>query len=174
MNRERFENLLGSLVRFGKVVSSKLGASKSVEVGVEADGVSTGPSDNELWSHACFSYKPATGTECLFIQLGDERVTFATKDRNHQITVANGEVVIRALGSANAAYVLLKPTGEVLIKSTAVKIGADTAAQAMVLGNNLKTSLDALTVPTAMGPSGTPINAATFVNFLSTKHDVDS
>lgn len=51
---------------------------------------------------------------------------------------------------------------------------SSTAAQAFVLGNVLQTVLAALTVPTAMGPSGTPINSATFSTFLSATHKLDS
>jgi phage baseplate assembly protein V len=70
------------------------------------------------------------------------------------------------LYQGGAFRVYLNETGGVLI-------GSDAATHAMVLGDQLKTSLDALTVPTAMGPSGTPINAASFTNFLSTKHKLD-
>lgn len=41
------------------------------------------------------------------------------------------------------------------------------ALEPMVLGNILKTILSALTVPTSFGASGTPINAATFDQFLA-------
>jgi hypothetical protein len=52
-------------------------------------------------------------------------------------------------------------------------VGALTAAHPMVLGDVLKTCLEALTVSTAMGPSGTPINAPTFQQFISQKHKLD-
>lgn len=46
------------------------------------------------------------------------------------------------------------------------------ATEPMVLGSILKAVLSALTVPTAFGPSGTPINAASFDTFLSLLHHV--
>lgn len=51
---------------------------------------------------------------------------------------------------------------------------SSTAAQPLVLGNTLLSLLSALTVPTAMGPSGTPINAASFATFLSATHKLES
>lgn len=51
--------------------------------------------------------------------------------------------------------------------------GSATAAYSHVLGDVLQQLLSALTVPTSMGPSGTPINAAQFVQFLSQKHKLD-
>ena len=52
-----------------------------------------------------------------------------------------------------------------------IEIGED-ATEALVLGDNLNTALSALTVPTAFGPSGPPINAGTFGQHLSPKGKV--
>ena len=60
-----------------------------------------------------------------------------------------------------------------LDSSGGVFLGSDTASHPMVLGDTLKTALEGLTVSTAFGPSGTPLNAATYGNFLSTKHKLD-
>lgn len=49
--------------------------------------------------------------------------------------------------------------------------GAETSDQHHLLGDLLVQLLEQLTVPTAMGPSGTPINAAAFKQALS-KHKV--
>lgn len=58
--------------------------------------------------------------------------------------------------------------GELQIESTLIKIG-DEAEEAAILGDSLKSikerilqGIQQLTVPTAMGPSGVPINSATF------------
>lgn len=50
-----------------------------------------------------------------------------------------------------------------------VCVGADASDQHLVLGDLLVEILGQLTVPTAMGPSGTPINAVRFNELLS-KH----
>jgi hypothetical protein len=63
---------------------------------------------------------------------------------------------------------------ELVVTTPSYKLGGEAAAEAQVLGNTLKTILEQLTVTTAMGPSGTPINAAQFSQFLSTKHLIDS
>lgn len=59
------------------------------------------------------------------------------------------------------------------IDSTTVTLGSAGAAQPAVRGTELLTLLSALTVPTPLGPSGTPINAPNFPNFLSTKVFMD-
>lgn len=182
--RSNVVDIVRSLFRFGRIASSATGASKSVVCKVDGAEGEGSADDNELWSHAPLLYKPAppdladavTGTahcESLFFQLGDEKVILATKDRRWQIEVANGEVVLRAMGEGAPAYVHLKPDGTAIIKSSAVRIGDAAGVQPVVLGTFLKACLDALTVPTAMGPSGTPINAATFSTFLSANHKVD-
>lgn len=64
--------------------------------------------------------------------------------------------------------------GDVLVlDEDGLKVGAENAAEPFVLGDALKTWLEALTVPTAMGPSGTPINAPSLDTILSTKHTID-
>jgi hypothetical protein len=62
----------------------------------------------------------------------------------------------------------------VSLTCTSSMLGSSTATEPYVLGQQLLTILGALTVPTAMGPSGTPINAATFPGFQSAKHKIDA
>jgi len=57
---------------------------------------------------------------------------------------------------------------ELTLTSDLMQIGGSGATQPFVRGTDLKTALSALTVPTGVGPSGTPINAANFDSFLST------
>ena len=61
----------------------------------------------------------------------------------------------------------------VVLDEDGLKVGAENAAEPIPLGETLKSWLEALTVPTAMGPSGTPINAPSLSTVLSTKHFVD-
>ena len=56
--------------------------------------------------------------------------------------------------------------GHLSMKVESIQLG-DGATQSAVLGDILETLLSALTVPTALGPSGPPINSASFTNFKS-------
>jgi protein gp138 len=76
------------------------------------------------------------------------------------------DLVIGLSGATPAGQIHITPTGDVLI-------GGSLATQAMVLGNALTAWLAALTVPTAMGPSGVPINAAGLPAVLSVKHKLN-
>jgi hypothetical protein len=75
-------------------------------------------------------------------------------------------LVIGVAGATTAAQIHVTPAGQVLI-------GGQLAVHPMVLGDMLKTWLSALTVPTAMGPSGTPINAPGLDSILSSKHKLN-
>ena len=72
-------------------------------------------------------------------------------------------LVIGVTGATAAKQIHITPDGAVLI-------GGDLALEPMVLGTALKTWLSAMTVPTAMGPSGTPINAPNLTTILSELH----
>lgn len=56
--------------------------------------------------------------------------------------------------------------GTYQLNSDDISLG-NNATEAAVLGDQLRTILSALTVSTALGPSGTPINVADFQNFLA-------
>lgn len=175
MNRRGLMRGLAEVFGFGVVKSASSGASKSAQLTVEAAEDESPSPDCEAWGDAALLSRPVDGAECVYMQAGDERVVIATKDRRWQIELQAGEVVLRAMGAGSPAYVRLKPDGECDIVSNKIRMGAATAGQALVLGNALHTWLAAMTVPTAMGPSGTPINIATFVSsVLSTKHKADS
>ena len=56
-----------------------------------------------------------------------------------------------------------------IVESPSIKIGSNNAEESMVLGNKLEalldeliTAINAMTVPTPVGPSGPPINAPQF------------
>ncbi len=187
-------------IRFGKINSFDVKLlTKSVAVQVEADEGETNATDSELWGHAPLLYAPVkpsatdavTGTEhceAAFMQLGDERVVIATKDRRYQTEVAEGEVILRAMGPASPAYVHLKPDGTVIVKATSINLGGS-AAQFVALANLVlarlnvieaahNTHVHAVSVPIT-GPVGTtagtsavtvaPITATTTVAAVKTK-----
>ncbi len=60
-----------------------------------------------------------------------------------------------------------------LIKSDAIKLGSDGAAQALVLGDAFMTLFNAHTHPTGVGPSGPPVEPMAAGNHVSTKHKTE-
>lgn len=163
-----------TILRFAKVAASSTASGAGSAV-LELD---TGPEeasadDCELWGHAPLLYAPvapdlvdaatdADHCEAIFWDLGDERVVIATKDRRWQVEVAEGEVVLRAMGAAAPAYIHLKPDGTATIKATAVNMGPTLApTQAFLRGtayaaafSTWKTALDAYLTVVA-GATGT-------------------
>ncbi len=143
MTREDVIAIIHEVIRFGTVKASTAGASKSIECEIEgAEGEASAP-DNEMWGHAPLLYKPQVGAECAYFQLADEKCVFVTKDRRWQIDVANGEVVLRAMGVGSPAYLQLKPSGEARLFSSAIYLGG-TASQFVALANLVITQLNTL------------------------------
>jgi hypothetical protein len=130
MRRRGVAQVVSDLVGFAQSVAARMGASKSVEVQLKATDDDSGENWCELWGHAPLLYRPVAGAEQLYVELGDERVVFATKDRRWQIDVADGEVVVRAMGADSPAYVQLKPDGACVISATSINLGGDATAYA--------------------------------------------
>lgn len=167
------------MLRFGKVKSFVSGLlTKSVGVEIEADAGEPSAKDSELWAHAPLLYAPAAPSatdavsdaehcEALFYQLGDERVVIATKDRRWQISVGEGEVVLRAIGPGAPAYVHLKPDGSASIHATSINLGG-TATHFVALSNLVLAELNKLwaaiethTHPVAGATAGPTVAKAT-------------
>lgn len=142
MRRAHVAQTVADLIGFAKTITANLGASRSVALNIVAHDDDPGSEAAELWSHAPLLYRPRTGTEALYIELGDERVVIATKDRAHQVEVADGEVVLRAMGNA-AAFVKLKPDGTAEVHAAAIKLGA-AAEHGVALANLVIDQLSAL------------------------------
>ena len=123
MTRSRTVEVLSDLISFAKLTKSRLGGSKSTEVQLQASDDDGAEDAAEVWGDAALLSRPVAGAEALFIELGDERVVFATKDRRWQIACEEGEVVLRAMGAGSPAYVHLKPDGSCIIKATSVNLG---------------------------------------------------
>lgn len=143
MRRADVAQTIQDVIGFAKIVRASLGASKSLYVQHEAHEGDASNSKDEAWGHAPLLYKPLASSESLFIQLGDERVSIATKERNWQIEVADGEVVLRALGASSPAYVHLKPDGSVDVHATSINLGG-AAEQFVALANLVMSNLTAL------------------------------
>jgi hypothetical protein len=123
VTRGRIVQTLADLVGFAQGVATRIGVSKSVEVQLAATDDDATDKWCELWGHAPLLYKPVDGAEQLYVELGDERVVFATKDRRWQIETGDGEVVLRAMGSGSPAYLKLKPDGTAELHATSIKLG---------------------------------------------------
>jgi hypothetical protein len=143
MRRGGVVQTLSDLVGFAQGVAARLGASKSVEVRAKASDDDAGDQWCELWGHAPLLYKPVAGHEQLYVELGDERVVFATKDRRWQIETKDGEVVVRAMG-ALAAYVKLTPDGAAEVHAESINLGG--SATSLVALANLVESAIALAI----------------------------
>lgn len=175
MSRGAVMRVFEEILQFGEVVATTVGAAKSVlftVLGPQGEKPST---ECDGWGDAALLSRPVAGAEVVYVQLGDERTVLFTRDRRWQIEVLEGEVVLRAMGPGTPGYIKLMPNGTVAIVSTATTYGALTATHGIPKGDALQTWLSAMTVPTAMGPSGTPINIGTFTaSVVSTKHRIDA
>jgi len=90
------------------------------------------------------------------ILLDSDRILFNTKN--------NGSI-----GIFSSNNIALSSVTSVIVESPSIKIGSNNAEESMVLGNKLEalldeliTAINAMTVPTPVGPSGPPINAPQF------------
>lgn len=113
------------------------------------------------------SFVPPEGAEALALAVGGARShTIAICAQHPDKRPKNGAAGTGGLYTDGSWRVFIDASGNVLI-------GSDSADEPIPLGNALKAWLEALTVPTAMGPSGTPINAPLLAAVLSTKHKVE-
>ena len=107
-----------------------------------------------------FSAHPPVGSDLIAVQVEgrSEQTVIAAQHRASRPTgLKEGEVALHMRATVLA---FLDEDGK-------IHLGARTGTDAAVLGDALKLWLESMTVPTAFGPSGTPINAADLVNILS-------
>lgn len=150
--RERILDAIAELFRFGDVKSSTTGpVTKAIRLEVEGIEGEASSKNNDLWGHAPLLYNPAgpsidvasgsEGCQAMFYQLGDRKAVFATRDLRWQIEVADGEVILRAMGAGSPAYVHLKPDGSAKIVATSINLGG-AATQFVALANLVLTELN--------------------------------
>jgi hypothetical protein len=166
MRRAGVVQTIQDVVGFAKIVSASLGASYSLYLQHEAHVDDASDVKDEAWGHAPLLYRPLRTTESMFIQLGDERVSIATKERNWQIDVADGEVVLRSLG-ASAAYVRLRPDGSAEVNATSINLGG-AATQFVALANLVSGNLTALKDAIKGAAIGSADGGATFKSAILT------
>lgn len=111
------------------------------------------------------SFVPPAGAECIALAPGGYRSgTVAICAQLPGDRPTGGKPRTGGLYTKGAWRLFIDDAGIVCL-------GAETSAEHLVLGDTLVKLLGQLTVPTAMGPSGTPLNAAAFQQALS-RHTV--
>lgn len=107
------------------------------------------------------SFTPPAGAECIALAPAGYR--------SHTIAICAQEPDERPLNAPpRAGGLYTKSKWRLYIDAEGVvSVGSDEARERMLLGDQLVKLLEQLTVPTPMGPSGTPINAASFRSALS-------
>ena len=126
------------------------------------------PDDIEHFQPGGLSHNAGAGAEGLFLAPGGKSsggVVICVSKRGVRVKI--NTVGATVLYSTNNADVFVRPDG------TGALLVGDEPAQPFVLGTALNAWLAAHTHQTAMGPSGTPINAATLGTILSSKHKLD-
>lgn len=167
--RDEANDLVQGLIDFARVTASKIGsAANQVLVtlnGSQDDDGAEIRSDQILYGNAAVLLRPASGEgfEVVFVRNGDEMVPIAHRETRWQISLDEGEVVVRALGD-NAARVRLKPTGEIVLEGTTIKAGAN-ADDGVANGRLVKAFIDgflnATPVSATPGDGGAALQTAT-------------
>lgn len=174
MRRAGVVQTISDLVGFAKVIAARIGPSKSTSVQIMAHDDDAGADACELWAHAPLLYRPLAGSEAFYVELGDERVVLATKERRYQIDVADGEVVVRAIGADSPAYVRLRPDGSCDVNASAINLGGaatDFVANATKVNaalTKLQTTFDTH-IHASSGAGAPTVPLGTFTSVSTTK-----
>lgn len=144
MRRSDIAQFMQDVVGFAKVIASSVGASGSPQLKIQATDDDQSADTCEWWGHPAISCKPPAGGEALFIDLGGERVVLGVKERRWQVSVADGECVVRALGSASPAYIKLKPDGTAEVHAERVDLGGEALATFLARADKVDTELAAI------------------------------
>jgi hypothetical protein len=150
---------LADVFFFGKVVASSLGRSGSIELQVSTSPDDPGKDKQEWWGQSPgLICRPSADAEACGMDLGSERIVLGVKERRWQVSVEEGECVVRAIGPSPAAYIKLKLDGTAEVHATSIHLGgADLtgqvplAAPIISLLNTLKTAISGAGVGTADG-----------------------
>lgn len=124
MTRQDFVDWFAGVFRIGSLKATASDGQSSTTATVDA-GEGGQFAEQETYGLSSVLERPQDGAECVFVDIGDERVVIATKDRRWQIPLAKGEVVVRAMGAASPAYVKLKPDGTAEIHALRIDLGGE-------------------------------------------------
>lgn len=146
------EEISGMLDFFRVTASRVMSAASSVVVALRGDGDDTAAPEAvdgaELFGEAAVLFRPmppdaAGAMEALSFRRGDEVVVIATKDRRWQVSLEDGEVVVRGFG-AGAARVHLTSGGLAVIHADEIRIGSASASELAALASQVNTNLEQL------------------------------
>jgi hypothetical protein len=138
--RQQMSEFIQGVFGFGKITKSTSSGDYDCDGEI---GEATTPGC-ERWGDAAVLSRPPAGAEQAYIQLGDERIVFATRDRRYTITVAEGEVVVRAMGAGSPAYVRLKPNGDASIIGANIHLGAESVSTFVALASYVDARLSTI------------------------------
>lgn len=163
--RQFVEDTIAALFDFARVVSTTLGSRNSVLArlrGIEDGATTEEVPDCEVWGIAGVQARPPAPTdaghaEVVVLRNNDEFLGLASRDLRWQVSVAEGELAIHALGKSGAtqAVVRLKPDGTVVIDGAKIELGAG-AAESLVKGDTFKTLYNTHTHPVSGGATLAP------------------
>jgi phage gp45-like len=141
------------------------GARKTIRLQLTLGADEVPPGDVELVQPYGLSFTPPAGAEAIGVAVQGARSHIVGICAHHP-----GERPTDAPAQAGGLYT--KSEWRLYIGADGVVVvGSKESSEHIALGDSLIAAIKALTVPTAMGPSGTPINAVQFDTCLS-KHKV--
>lgn len=149
-----------SLIDLALVVGTSIGSgASSVIARIRGDGPSSDEDDDqtfeeqdaEVWGEANLLFRPLDPTdegscEAIFVRRGDTRELIGFRDRRWQVTLEQGEVVLRNIvADANKrASITLNKDGEAVIDAVKVYVGTSSATEKIALGTAIKNFLNDL------------------------------
>jgi hypothetical protein len=135
---------------------------KGGKIDIVADSDITVTSTNgslTLEANGDVSITSDTGTYSL---TSDGDMSFESTSGNYSVTASAGDVTLEGSGGAK----LKLSGGQVGLGTDSAEV-LDIIDQLIDLVDQTETGIEAITVPTAVGPSGPPINSATFIGIQS-------
>lgn len=172
--RKYIEERLGGFLDFVDMLSTAIDSStNTVTAKVRGDvyeSTSEEYEDAEVWGVAGVLSRPKadsggdSGAQAVAVRQGDEMFVVATRDTRYQVSAAEGEVVVHALGKDGTAQAVLRlqAGGKVIVEADEILLGSDSASTKIALKSDLdslKTWVDSHThsgVTAGGGTSGTP------------------
>ncbi len=150
---------LDAMIDFALVTTSRvLAAAQSVVLTLKGDVnpdtvTSETVPDCEVWGEPALLWRPAApdaagSCEVAVVRRGDTLEVIGGRERRWQVTLEEGDVVLRAFGPT-AAKIRLKPNGN-------IELGIDGVQQFIALGQTLQTFVNVFWPP-ASGGSWTPV-----------------
>lgn len=125
-----------ALVTASRVLSGAQSVVLTLRGDVHSDGTAEAVPDCEVWGEPALLWRPAAPTsagqcEVAIVRRGDTLEVIGGRERRWQVTLEEGDVVLRAFGPT-AAKIRLKPNGS-------IELGIDGLQEFIALGQTLQT-----------------------------------